>query len=173
MWWLPVPSLIVLAPGPACLILFPKAAVSNFSHIKGVYYIKCCTTKEVVVEREEEEMKRPGHSWPSQARLIYPWLTLRALVTHFMDTLWCCTHLALFFKTDISMCSWIYLSEKLITSLGAHGNSMDLQKLHYWEKKKKIKHNLSKWKTKCEQERSLCFWDTKKGKKAMIKKSYK
>lgn len=48
---------------------FPKAAVSNFSHIKGV---SRCTTKEVVVEREEEEMKRPGHSWPSQARLIYP-----------------------------------------------------------------------------------------------------
>ena len=61
----------------------PKAAVSNFSHIKGVSH---CTTKEVLVEMIEE-MKRLGHSWPEPGRTRISLLTLRALVTLFMDAL--------------------------------------------------------------------------------------
>lgn len=111
----------------------PKAAVCNLSHIKRESQ---CTTKEVPVEREEE-MKRPGHSWPEPGQTPISLLTLWALVTLSMDTLWCCAHLALVFKSNISMCHWIYLSEKLMTSLGAHGDSMDLQKLRYQENNNK------------------------------------
>lgn len=62
---------------------FPKAAVSKFSRIKRV---SCCTTKEVLVEREEE-MERRGHSWPEPGQTHVSLLTVQALVTLFMDAL--------------------------------------------------------------------------------------